>query len=359
MSVNEFGVLAPCGTGTKDVVCNVPAEPAAHGLAELRARFERTKQVHEAATLRFHGVEGYDVYNTSIPFWWQGKRYLFGRVERREEWARSWVRLFSQTGRDEWSLVPGSMIWQLEDPYVAIIGGRLVLGGTHVRYRAGAIDTYYGYFYRGTDLSDMYYFTTGPDYMKDIRLVELADGRIGVFSRPRNEAVRARFGAESQIGFAVIPDLDHLTAEVVENAPYLPGLFAPGEWGGCNQAYLLDSGRIGVIGHKCLYEPAGDGVTHAVYLNVAFVFDPDAHAVLDMKIIGSRSCYPDGPAKKPELADCAFTSGIVMRADGMADLYSGIGDTAEGRIVVPDPFAGYGRIVPGTGNDSHMEGDGQ
>ena len=48
--------------------------------------------------------------------------------------------------------------------------------------------------------------------------------------------------------------------------------------------------------------------------------------------------------KVPTLKDCAFTSGIVMRKDGKADLYSGIGDCQEGRIVIDYPFAGYGRI---------------
>ena len=36
---------------------------------------------------------------------------------------------------------------------------------------------------------------------------------------------------------------------------------------------------------------------------------------------------------------CAFTSGIVMRQDGKVDLYSGIGDTEVGRIVIDYPFA--------------------
>ena len=35
-----------------------------------------------------------------------------------------------------------------------------------------------------------------------------------------------------------------------------------------------------------------------------------------------------------------FSSGIRLREDGRADLYSGIGDTAEGRIVIEDPFGG-------------------
>ena len=41
----------------------------------------------------------------------------------------------------------------------------------------------------------------------------------------------------------------------------------------------------------------------------------------------------------------AFTSGIVMREDGKADLYSGLGDAAQGRVVIDYPFAGYGKIV--------------
>ena len=40
------------------------------------------------------------------------------------------------------------------------------------------------------------------------------------------------------------------------------------------------------------------------------------------------------------LTDCAFTSGIVLREDGRADLYSGIGDTYEGRVTIDNPFEG-------------------
>ena len=314
-------------------------------LKQQREVFERQGTIYEAAILTFHGVDGYDVYNTSIPFPWKAKTYLFGRVERRAEWARSWVRLFEKTGKDDWTLVPDSMIWQLEDPYIARIDDGIVFGGTHVRYKSGVVDTYYGYFYHGNDLNDLYYFTTGPDYMKDIRLVQLADKRIGVFSRPRNEEIKKMFGAESQIGFAIIPDLSHLTADVIESAPYIPGLFAKGDWGGCNQAYLLDSGMIGVLGHKSWTEQDAAGEKILVYVNVAFVFDPVAHEALDVHIVGTRRSYPEGPAKKPGLIDCAFTSGIVMREDGKVDLYSGIGDTQEGRIVVDYPFTRYGAIV--------------
>ena len=102
-------------------------------IQEMKAQFERTGPAYERATLAFHGVDGYDVYNCAMPFVWEGQSCLFGRVERRAEWARSWVRLFANTGKDDWTVVPGSMIYQLEDPYVCRIGGQLVLGGTHQR----------------------------------------------------------------------------------------------------------------------------------------------------------------------------------------------------------------------------------
>ncbi|MBS4197013.1 DUF1861 family protein [Lederbergia citri] len=314
-------------------------------LAKKREQFEKTKNVYESAKLTFIGVDGFDVYNTSIPFSYKNKTYIFGRVEKRDEWARSWVRLFENTGQDEWTLVSDSMIYQLEDPYIAFIDQELVMGGTHVRYKQGEIDTFFAYFYKGTELDNLYYFTTGPEYMKDIRLVQLDDNQIGVFSRPRSEEIRKKYGSESIVGFTTIHHLSELTAEVIENAPIIEGLFGKDEWGGCNQCYLLSSGYIGVIGHKCYNQLADDGEEIKVYMNVSFVFDPKTHQLINEKIIGTRSCYPDGPAKLPNLVDCAFTSGIVVRPDGKVDLYSGIGDTEEGRITIDNPFEGYGNIV--------------
>ncbi len=314
-------------------------------LAQERVIFEQEKRIYESATLTFTGVEGFDVYNCSIPFQWKdGKRYLFGRVERRGEWARSRVRLFEEVGQDAWRAIPEAVISQLEDPYIAHIGQELVLGGVHVQYDRGHIATYFSYFYKGTELDNLYYFTTGPNYMKDIRLVPLADGKIGVFSRPRGEDILKKYGSESVVGFAIMDKLEDLSADIVQNAPIVDGLFGPGEWGGCNQCYLLESGKIGVIGHQCYKEPV-DGVEKQVYLNISFVFDPQTRCVEDKKIIGTRTCYPQGPAKIPELTDCCFTSGMVVRPDGKVDLYSGLGDTQEGRIVIDNPFAGYGAVV--------------
>ena len=210
---------------------------------------------------------------------------------------------------------------------------------------ARKIETYYGYFYRGKNIHDLVYFTTGPDYMKDIRLVELSDKRIGVFSRPRSEEIRALHGSESIIGFTMINDISELNADVISGAKKIDGLFEDDEWGGCNQCYLLESGNIGVIGHLSHKKVDEKGDETLVYMNVSFVFDINEHKAMDLKIIGTRDCYPEGPFKLLSLSDCAFTSGIVMREDGKVDLYSGIGDTEEGRIVIDYPFEGYGKII--------------
>ncbi len=310
---------------------------------EKKALFEQNKKIYDSALLTFEGAEGFDVYNCSLPFTGaDGKKYIYGRVEDPTEWANSTVWLFEETGKDAYRYVPNSMKYQLEDPFLQRIHGKLILGGTHVRKSRGEVETYYCYFFRG-DESRMTYFTTGPDYMKDIRLVELADGKIGVFSRPRKGTYEG--GAMSQIGFTVIEKIEDLDAQVIADAPYLKGLLAEGEWGGVNQAYLLESGKIGIIGHMSYEDTDDRGNFLQVYVNTAFILDPATATVTDPVIIGTKSCYPTQVPKRPFLADCCFTTGIVPRADGLVDLYSGVGDADQGRITIDNPFAEEGKII--------------
>ncbi|MFV0342665.1 MAG: DUF1861 family protein [Anaerocolumna sp.] len=314
-------------------------------VSKWKTEYENSYVPMESVLIKFLGVDGYDVYNCSVPFMWNQKHYIYGRIERHDEWMRSWVGLFERVEKDTYQLVPKSMIYQLEDPFVSVIHGELVLGGTHVRIRQGKLDSYCGYFYKGHDIMDMYYFTTGPDRMKDIRLVELKDGKIGVFSRPRGEHLIEKYGTAAIVGFAVIDSLDDLSAEVIENAENIPGLFKEGQWGGCNQAYLLSSGMIGVVGHICYNYIDEEDINQACYMNMAFVMDPNTREIYDYQIIGTRKLFPPYPIKKKNLADCVFPSGIVMRSDGKVDLYSGLSDSAEGRIAIENPFNNYGSIV--------------
>lgn len=316
-------------------------------LQQEKERFERTHPPQESALLEFEGVDGYDVYNCSTPFYMAGKWLMYGRVERRAEWSRSRTFLFESIGQDRWRRLPGSSVYPLEDPYVTCIGGELVLGGVHVLKGREIPATYYNYFYRGQDPNDLYYFETGPADMKDIRLVELPQGRIGVFSRPRGDGIMEKYGCFSMMGYTQIDSLDELDARVIEEAPYIPDVFGKGEWGGANQVHYLDSGLIGIIGHQCYHGPRDAGMEkeQEVYVNVAFIFDPSAHRMIDRRILACRSVYPPYPSKRAHISDCVFTGGIVARPDGLYDLYTGVGDTREGRTVIPYPYEGYGHIV--------------
>lgn len=314
-------------------------------LKEKKILFEKNIVVYEQAKLKFYGVDGYDVYNCSVPFYWNEKRYMFGRVEKRSEWASSWSRLFTEIGKDQWLLVEDSVSYPLEDPCVSFINNELVMCGTHVQYSVGKLATYYAYFYRGTNIKNLEYFTTGPERMKDIRLVQLLDGRIGFFSRPRGNNVLEKYGSESMVGFDVIDSLEEFNDDKIKRAPFIRGLFNEAEWGGCNQAYALDSGLIGCIGHSAYNDISSQGNSIKVYANTAFVIDPTTRELLSNKIIGTRKSYPEGMCKKEHLVDCVFTSGILARTDGKVDLYSGLGDCEQGRIVIDNPFDGFGYIV--------------
>ena len=303
-------------------------------LKSKRLEFEKTKKIYDSSILTFRGCEGMDVYNCSVPFYMNGKRYIFGRVEKHNEFARSWVYLFEEIGSDVFSVVPNSMIYQLEDPCVAFINNELVLEGTHIIRKKGMLEYYNAFFYRGSEVNNLYYFSTGPYMMKDIRLVQM-DGKIGVFSRP-----------EGKIGFTEINDILELDDELISNAE-LTDIVGTDGYGGINQCYYLESGCIGTIGHAVYEEENSVGQTERIYVIIASVFNPESKRTEMQKIIGTRSCFPESEYVKIgedgiPIRDVAFPSGIVMREDGKVDLYSGLSDTMQGRITVDYPFEGYG-----------------
>ena len=309
--------------------------------SEKRDEFEKNKNIYESVLLKFTGVkENEDVYNCSIPFEYGGKRYIFGRVEPHDKWASSRIYIFEETSKDTYNKVENVISYQLEDPFFTIIDNELVLGGVSVIKSKGEAVNYRTYFYRGNEPFEPTYFTTGPDMMKDIRLVQLPDG-IGVFSRP-----------DGYIGFTVIKDLSELDDKIISEAPIID--FISGDsYGGLNQCHYLSGGMIGMIGHMVYPKINKNSQLERVYINIAAVFDPNTKKTVMNKIIGTRRCYPESAHVRMgnngvPLDDCAFTSGIVMREDGKVDLYSGLSDALEGRITIDNPFEGYGNIVYNT-----------
>lgn len=283
-----------------------------------------------AERLVFQGVEGYDVYNPTAPLMYHGKKVICARVEKRENEVSQAV-FFEETQKDVYCAIEGWERYGLQDPSITKVLGYYILGGTevfshpdepgHVCWRT--------VFYYGKQLEHLERLTEGPDGMKDVRLVELADKRIGIFTRPQGEK-----GGRGKIGFRVVNDFSEVTARACEEAALID-LFYDDEWGGVNEAVLLPDGRIGVLGHIACFRP--DQVRH--YFPMAFVFDPSTGEHTEPKILAERKDLLPGCSKRPDLEDVLFSGGI-SHEEGKTVLYVGVSDCEVQKIVVPDPFQG-------------------
>lgn len=308
-------------------------------IERLRDEFELSNNRNGAELLRFGGVGDKTVYNCSIPLEYNGATYIFGRVEELKFWGNSNSVLFKKA--EDGVFYPDSRFipYGLEDPFWEYINGEYILGGNIV-FRDQKRVSYQTMFFRSKDIFTWYHFALGPIMMKDIRLVQLPENKVGVFTRPRSEKIKEQYGSESMVGFVILNSIEELSAEVIENAPYIPNFFENDEWGGVNQAIYLGDDKIGIIGHQC-YSNIGIGIEEPCYLNTAYVYDMRKNSIIERKILASRNSYPDSPAKIPQHCDCAFTSGIVFRDDGKVDLYSGLSDFCEGVKIIENPFAKF------------------
>lgn len=286
--------------------------------------------------LRFAGVGGQDVYNPTAPFELDGERLLAARVEARDTEV-SQIVFFAAGSDGVWRPRPGAPVFErMQDPCVAFVGGQLVLGGVEIEIEPGGrISGWSMPFFRGQGLEDLRFFGRGPAGMKDIRLVELDEGRVGVATRPQGEK-----GGRGTIGWTELAGLDELTPEKLQAAPLIDGQFEPFEWGGANELHRLSDGAVGVLGHIACFGPGRPPTKH--YYPMAFCLEPGTAAVSPLRILATRADFPAAAAKRPELEDVVFSSGLLRRPAGRADLYAGLGDAAVACLDIEDPFVGLG-----------------
>ncbi|QJD87468.1 DUF1861 family protein [Cohnella herbarum] len=302
--------------------------------AELVEEFVGSDRLNGGQRILFEGVDGKDVYNITSPFMDRGSLIIAGRVEGRTT-ERSDVLFFRQQG-DVWTPHPDYPTFELQDPFVTRIKGELIFGGVAVisdPLHPENIVSWVTSFYRGQDVRSLQPFLTGPDRMKDVRLLELANGEIGVLSRPGG---LLGGGPGSVIGFTKVSTLEDVTADIIARAPTFNNQFSPLEWGGANEPHLLANGYVGVLGHIAEF----DGVNRR-YRAITFAFHPETSIASPMKIIAMRQNFPAGAAKRMDLKDIIFSGGIVRKAGGLADLYVGASDAEAYRIEIKDPFLEY------------------
>lgn len=297
---------------------------------ELLTAFRKQKEQPQLPKkIIFNGVEGYDVYNTTAPFAWNEEIYIIGRVEKRDS-EHSKAVFFVQDENGQFKPKQAIKQYDLQDPYISFIGNTIVFGGTEIFPHPDNPEklAWRAKFYYGTDLTNLQFLTNGPTGMKDIRLIELKDKRIGVFSRPQGDK-----GKRGKIGFTIVDNLHNLTPVVINDALLLEQ-FDDEEWGGCNEATLLSNGKVGVLGHIAKFS-TGD-VRH--YYPMVFCIDPLTGEYSDMKIIAERQNFLPGPSKRDDLIDVLFSSGIKCHGNGYATLYTGVSDVEAQQIEIVDPF---------------------
>ncbi|WP_256760745.1 DUF1861 family protein [Cohnella sp. WQ 127256] len=302
--------------------------------AELVEEFNRSAIMNDGQQICFDGVAGKDVYNITAAFMDRGSLIIAGRVEGRMT-ELSNVLFFRQQG-DVWTPHPDYPIYELQDPFLTRIKGELIFGGVTVikdPLHPEKIISWVTSFYRGQDVLSLKPFLTGPARMKDVRLVMLASGEIGVLSRPGG---LLGGGPGSVIGFTKVSTLEEVTADIITNAPRFDNQFSPLEWGGGNELHLLANGYVGVLGHIAEF----DGIDRR-YHAMTFAINPETSEASPMKIIAIRSSFPAGAAKRPDLQDVIFSGGILRKPGGLAELYVGASDAEAYRIEIADPFLEY------------------
>lgn len=297
---------------------------------------EYTPSSTKGTKLRFSGVADRDVYNITAPFTDQGETYIAGRVEARDSENSEVVFFTCKDG--VWVARHGFPKHSLQDPFIVRIEDEWIFGGVQVYFDHQDNKKITGWttlLYRGRTIRDLQLAAAGPWNMKDIRLTGLSDGTVGIFSRP--------FGIEGKravIGFTTIQSFEEFSDTKISNAPLFSDQFPNDEWGGANEVQLLRNGLLGILGHIAYDDEVGD--LH--YYAMSFVVNPETRETSPVRIIAARSDFPEGPAKRPNLADVVFSGGIVRLANNRAMLYVGASDTEAHCIEIPDPFVEFESI---------------
>lgn len=304
--------------------------PITKSCIELVAEFQAKGGIEKQGTvLTFNFPPRYQIYNPAPFIDLDGRLVVAARAEKidrnPEDLYRRAVVFFEERGG---SMTPtlDPVNWGHEDPFFALIGGRLMYGAIVPWKEKGIPGTFYrtDLFWRNRDGSFEKFFE-GPKFVKGIRPTQLEDGRIASFVRldRKIDDLWVR-----QVGFTVLDKLGDLTRERVLSTPIIEGLFSPGEWGGVNQATLLPNGCVEALGHIAYVDKGGN----RPYYAMKFVIDPKTGSfVSPVEIIAVRKNFPKTRVK-PGLSDEIYPGGKIQRPDGAEILFVGIGDAASGML---------------------------
>ncbi|MFA9597620.1 DUF1861 family protein [Citrobacter telavivensis] len=298
----------------------------------LYQRYRPQPQSGRRGKIVFHGVAGLDAYNPTAPFLDEGRWCIAARVEARDS-EDAQVRFFAWDGGNHATLLDEMPTFRLQDPFVSRIGGELLLGGVEVvPAKEGKGMRWRTRFFVGPSVRALRPLTVGPWGMKDIRLVELPDGRILVFTRPQGDP-----GGRGTIGWMILSTLSELGTQTIARATLIPHVdtFC---WCGVNEAHLLPSGHIGALAHVARFDEQGN--RH--YYAACFTFDYQRGVSSAMNIVACRDDFLPGESKRDDLQDVVFPAGLLeTQEQGQGRrLFCGTSDCEVQWRDIPSPFAG-------------------
>jgi hypothetical protein len=262
-----------------------------------------------AIVLKFEGVGRRDVYNGVFfqakihPEDKQKTTIFAGRVEGRWAESTSQVMFFQQGDDGKWNPIKGAPVFEnSQDPSVKKIGDKLIVSMVKVKDTGKINDNgspilvWYTEFFQFDSLMNLDSkepIARGPLGMKDIRLIELQDGRILIMTRPQGKTYDKDYG-QGKIAYFIVDSFEEFVkfseggkeestlTKMMENGKVLEGMFRDDQWGGTNALHLLQNGNVGVLGHIARHNKKGN----REYCPITFEFDPNLGKVSSLKLIG-------------------------------------------------------------------------
>jgi len=291
------------------------------------------KTVKKAKKINAEGVANMDVYNITAPFKINNKQYILGRAELRT-FELVTLSLFFKKSKDKWIADKDYPIFNLQDAFISKVGETIIMGGVEVMQKEVKKGlSFRTVFYKGKSIHHFKRFATGPWKMKGVRLIELPNHKIGVFTRP----LGGKWG-RGKIGFEIIDSLRAIKPRRLTKIKTIRGMFAKGEWGGVNEVHLLKNNKLGVIGHIAKFSK---DKTKRYYYPISFMYDYEEGEFSGLKILATRDELPHGEAKRPDLYDVIYPGGLVRNKNKTATLYTGVADAEAYEITIKDPFLEY------------------
>ena len=165
--------------------------------------------------------------------------------------------------------------------------------------------------------------------MKDVRMVQLDDGRIAACGRPQGGAAGV-----GRISLTVVDDWRSITTSSMAAATLLDMEIAADVKIGTNELYRLGGNTIGALGHVAI----GEAGTTQHYAAVVWTFDVGTGVASAPRIIATANDFPGAQCKNEMLRDVVFPGSLLPLRNGASRLFAGVGDACVGVIDIPDPF---------------------